>query len=55
VEGGWLFNGLKKGASWAFPSLTLLSTPSVFIMRPDGRPAKPTDTLRSLRPKAKTD
>ena len=55
VEGGWLFNGLKKGASWAFPALTQLSIPSVFIVRPDGRPAKPTDTLRSLRPKAKTD
>jgi len=28
VEGGWLFNGLKKGA---FPALTLLNTPTVFI------------------------
>src|ERR1700741_2852287 len=30
VEGSWSFNGLKKGAS-AFPALTLLNTPSVFI------------------------
>jgi hypothetical protein len=28
VEGGWLSNGLKEGA---FPALTLLNTPSVFI------------------------
>jgi hypothetical protein len=27
VEGGWLFNGLKKRASRTFPALTLLNTP----------------------------
>src|SRR5258708_1376538 len=31
VEDGWLFNGLKKGASRTFPALTLLNTPSVFV------------------------
>jgi hypothetical protein len=44
-----------RNASRYFEDLLGIAPGSIVFMRPNGQPAKPTDTLRSLRPKAKTD
>jgi hypothetical protein len=44
-----------RNAARFFEKLLRISPGSIVFMRPDGQPAKPTDTLRSLRTEAKAD